>query len=90
LGIRPEDVILGGRPETSGLALQGVVTKATFAGREAYYGVEVSGGPSLIAYQYRPHERLLAATGERVTLILPLDRLHAFATDDERRIELRP
>ena len=90
LAIRPEDVILGDRPEEPSIVLEGVVTKATFAGREAYYRVEVAGGLSLLAHVYRPHERPLAALGERVALTLPMARLHAFAPGDESRIEMRP
>ena len=66
------------------------MTKATFAGREAYYRVEATGGLSLLAHVYRPHERPLAALGERVAVALPMARLHAFAPGDESRIELRP
>ena len=82
LAIRPEDVVVAAP------APAGVVTKVTFAGREAYYGVDGGGGLALRAHVYRPHERPLAVVGERVQLALPLGRLHAFA-DDEKRIELR-
>jgi ABC-type Fe3+/spermidine/putrescine transport system ATPase subunit len=91
LAIRPEDVILGDHPaEKPGIALDGVVTKATFAGREAYYRVEIDGGRRLLAHVYRPHERALAPPGQRVCLTLPGARLHAFGTDDGRRLEIQP
>ena len=90
LAIRPEDVIVEDHAaDEPAIALTGVVTKATFAGREAYYRVEGAGGLRLLAHVYRPHERPLAAVGERVELILPAARLHAFAADDESRIELQ-
>jgi ABC-type Fe3+/spermidine/putrescine transport system ATPase subunit len=90
LAIRPEDVILGDPQAGPGIVLDGVVAKASFAGREAYYRAEVPGGPSLLAHVYRPHERPLAALGERVTLALPVARLHAFDHGDGRRIETGP
>jgi ABC-type Fe3+/spermidine/putrescine transport system ATPase subunit len=87
LAIRPEDVIVADRAvDWPAIRLAGVVTKVTFAGREAYYRVD-GGGLELLAHVYRPHERPLAAVGERLSLALPLGRLHAFA-DDESRIEL--
>ncbi len=89
LAIRPEDVSFADRPaEEPAITLPGVVTKVTFAGREAYYRVEAKGGRQLLAHVYRPHQRPLAAPGERVMLILPLAHLHAFDTDDEGRIEV--
>ena len=89
LAIRPEDVVVAApAPDGPAIRLEGVVTKVTFAGREAYYRVDGGGGLALRAHVYRPHERPLAVVGERVQLALPLGRLHAFA-DDEKRIELR-
>jgi iron(III) transport system ATP-binding protein len=89
LTIRPEDVVVAApAPDGPAIALEGIVTKVTFAGREAYYRVDGGGGLALRAHVYRPHERPLAVVGERVQLALPLGRLHAFA-DDEKRIELR-
>ena len=88
LAIRPEDVFIGGRAlDGHAMALTGVVTKATFAGREAYYRVEASGGLRLVAHVTRPHERPIAEPGQAVTLALPVARLHVFRPDDERRIE---
>ena len=91
LAVRPEDVVVGA-PAGDGpaLALSGVVTKVTFSGREAYYRVEGDGGVEILAHVHRPHEQRLAAVGERIDLALPAERLHAFAADDERRIELPP
>jgi iron(III) transport system ATP-binding protein len=90
LAIRPEDVVVGNHAaDGRAISLTGVVTKVTFAGREAYYRVD-GGGVALVAHVYRPHERPLAAVGERVDLALPVGRLHAFAAEDERRIELAP
>jgi ABC-type Fe3+/spermidine/putrescine transport system ATPase subunit len=87
LAIRPEDVGLAGSPPAGPvITLPGVVTKTAFAGREAYCHVEVEGGRPLLTHLYRPHERALPSPGERVTLSIPLARLHAFG-DDERRIE---
>jgi iron(III) transport system ATP-binding protein len=89
LAIRPEDVLLGEGPRApAGIVLEGVVTKVSFAGREAYYRVAVSGGLHVLAHVSRPHERPLAALGERVSLTLPVARLHAFDPGDERRIEM--
>jgi hypothetical protein len=65
------------------------VTKATFAGREAYYRVDAGGGLHLVAHVFRPHERHLGGVGDRVELALPVGRLHAFGADDEQRIELQ-
>jgi iron(III) transport system ATP-binding protein len=89
LAIRPEDVVLADGP-TDGPAIRlgGVVAKATFAGREAYYQVDGDGGLRLLAHVSRPHERPLAAVGERVALALPVARLHAFDAGDERRIAI--
>jgi iron(III) transport system ATP-binding protein len=88
LAIRPEDVIVADGPtDGPAIGLAGVVTKATFAGREAYYRVDGDGGLRLLAHVSRPHERTLAAAGARVDLALPVARLHAFGADDEQRIE---
>ena len=91
LAIRPEDVIVADH-RTDGMAIRlaGVVTKATFAGREAYYRLDGDGGLRLLAHVSRPHERHLAAVGERLDLALPVARLHAFGADDESRIEMQP
>jgi iron(III) transport system ATP-binding protein len=88
LAIRPEDVLIETRPPLErAISLPGVVMKATFAGREAYYRVEASDGRQLVAHVARPHERPLTAPGESVTLALPLGRLHVFRPEDERRVE---
>jgi iron(III) transport system ATP-binding protein len=88
LASRPEDVIVAAQAaDGPAITLAGVVTKVTFAGREAYYRVDGGGGLELLAHVYRPHERALAQVGERVSLALPAGRLHAFA-EDESRIEL--
>ena len=90
LAIRPEDVIVTERAaDGPAIALAGIVTKVTFAGREAYYRVDDGAGRRLLAHVYRPHERPLAAVGERLALALPVARLHAFDADDESRIEIR-
>jgi iron(III) transport system ATP-binding protein len=99
LAIRPEDVIVADGPADDrtgdpaggpAIGLAGVVTKATFAGREAYYRVDGDGGLRLLAHVSRPHERPLAAAGSRLDLALPVARLHAFGADDEQRIETPP
>jgi hypothetical protein len=36
---------------------------------------------------FRPHERSPGGVGDRMELVLPVARLHAFGADDERRIE---
>ena len=41
------------------LALEGVVDKVTFAGREAYYRVRLDEGPQILAHVHRPERRLL-------------------------------
>jgi ABC-type Fe3+/spermidine/putrescine transport system ATPase subunit len=89
LAIRPEDVAVAEDPaDGPAITLGGVVRKATFAGREAYYRVEGDGGLRLLVHVSRPHERRLAAAGDRVDLVLPLARLHVFGADDEARIEI--
>jgi iron(III) transport system ATP-binding protein len=89
LAIRPEDVVVGSSAgDGPTLLLAGVVSKVTFAGREAYYRVSGDGGVEILAHVYRPHERPLAAVGERIDLAIPAERLHAFSADDERRIEV--
>jgi iron(III) transport system ATP-binding protein len=88
LAIRPEDVIVADHAaDGPAITLAGIVTKVTFAGREAYYRVDGGGGLELLAHVYRPHERPLAEVGERVGLALPVGRLHALG-EDESRIEL--
>jgi iron(III) transport system ATP-binding protein len=90
LAIRPEDVIVPDGPTGDpAIRLAGVVTKATFAGREAYYRVDAGGGLRLVAHVFRPHERHLGGVGDRVEVALPVGRLHAFGADDEQRIELQ-
>ena len=65
-----------------------MVDKVTFAGREAYYRLEAKGAGSSSRTCTAPHERPLAAPGERVMLVLPARAPHAFDTDDEGRIEM--
>jgi ABC-type Fe3+/spermidine/putrescine transport system ATPase subunit len=91
LAIRPEDVVLGRRPpDAPAISLVGAVTKVTFAGREAYYRMDAGEKLEILAHVHRPHDRPLAAVGERLDLALPVGRMHAFGADDGRRIELRP
>ncbi|MBM3573606.1 MAG: TOBE domain-containing protein, partial [Alphaproteobacteria bacterium] len=92
LAIRPEDVVLdeSGDRGGPGLRLDGVVTKITFAGREAIYRVKCDDGLEVMAQIHRPNQRRLAEPGHALSLTLPLDQLHAFATATGQRIELRP
>ena len=90
LAIRLEDMTVGGPDEdvpTDALALDGVVDKVTFAGREAFYRVRLHEGPQVMAHVHRPERRLLEQAGARMRLILPIAHLHFFDPVTERRIE---
>ena len=93
LAIRLEDMTVAGPSDEvpgNALALDGVVDKVTFAGREAFYRVRLTEGPQVLAHVHRPERRLLEQTGARVRLILPLAHLHLFEPGTERRIEATP
>ncbi len=92
LSIRPEDVVLQGRQHGHGpaITLDAVVRKVTYAGREAFYGLLAAGDLPLLAHVYRPDDGRLESVGARVTVELPLTRLHAFDADDGRRVDLAP
>jgi iron(III) transport system ATP-binding protein len=93
LAIRLEDMTVAGMSDDvpdDALALDGVVDKVTFAGREAFYRVRLNAGPQILAHVHRPERRLLEQTGARVRLMLPLAHLHWFDPVTERRIEATP
>jgi iron(III) transport system ATP-binding protein len=92
LSIRPEDVVLPGRQHAHGpaIALEAVVQKVTYAGREAFYRLQGTGDLPLLAHVYRPDDGHLESVGTRLTIELPLARLHAFDAADGRRIDLSP
>jgi len=89
LAIRLEDMTLVG-PATGvpsdALALDGVVDKVSFAGREAFYRVRLDAGPQIQAHVHRPERHLLERSGAQLRLILPLARLHMFDPATGRRI----
>ncbi len=81
LAIRLEDMSLAGPTDAvpgDALALDGVVDKVSFAGREAFYRVCLDAGPQIQAHVHRPERERLEQAGARLRLILPLARLHLF------------
>ena len=93
LAIRLEDMSLAATEDTvpdDALALDGVVDKVSFAGREAFYRVRLDAGPQIQAHVHRPDRRLLEQSGARLRLVLPLARLHMFDPATGRRIEAAP
>jgi len=89
LAIRLEDMTLVAATEAvpdDALALDGVVDKISFAGREAFYRVRLDAGPQIQAHVHRPERHLLEHSGARLRLILPLARLHMFDPATGRRI----
>ena len=90
LAIRLEDMTLAephhDAPGDS-LALDGIVDKVTFAGREAFYRVRLDEGPQILAHVHRPDRALLEQAGARVRLMLPVAQLHLFDPATGRRIE---
>ncbi len=92
LAIRLEDMSLGDAASTvpdDAMALDGTVDKVSFAGREAFYRVQLDAGPQIQAHVHRPERRLLEQAGARLRLILPLARLHMFEPATGRRIEAK-
>ena len=92
LAVRPEDVALSTSQNGSAdaFAVDGIVEKVTYAGREAFYRMRGAGNSRILAHVYRPEPKPLADVGERLCAALPLARLHAFDATSDRRIELRP
>ena len=89
LAIRLEDMTLDQASSdvpADALALEGIVDKVTFAGREAFYRVRLDEGPQILAHVHRPERRLLEQTGARVRLILPLAHVHVFDPATGQRI----
>ena len=90
LAIRLEDMTVASMSDDvpgDALALDGVVDKVSFAGREAFYRVRLNEGAQVLAHVHRPERRLLEQTGARMRLILPIAHLHFFDPVTERRIE---
>ena len=91
LAIRPDDVELSVQRSDNreAMAIDGIVDKVTYAGREAFYRLNDGHGLRLLAHVARPDPDRLAAIGDRLHIQIPLARLHAFDPADGRRIELR-
>jgi iron(III) transport system ATP-binding protein len=89
VAIRLEDMTLAAPIDapSDALALDGAIENVSFAGREAFYRVQLDGGPQIQAHVHRPERRLLEQAGARLRLILPLACLHLFDTVTGRRIE---
>jgi ABC-type Fe3+/spermidine/putrescine transport system ATPase subunit len=90
LAIRLEDMIVADATEDAppdAMALDGVVDKVTFAGREAFYRVRLDDGPQVLAHVHRPERQSLQQVGARVRLVLPRSRLHFFDPGTGHRIE---
>jgi len=90
IAVRPEDTRLAGADgDVAGnaLVLEGVVDKVAFAGREAFYRVQLDEGAQVQAHVQRPEPRSLERPGARVRLNLPLARLHWFDPPTGTRIE---
>jgi iron(III) transport system ATP-binding protein len=86
VGVRPEDVVLetddgAGR---GGIALEGAVSKISFAGREAVYFVTTDGGTIFRVQVHRPTAALLGCTGRRVHLRVA--EAHLLPYDDRGRL----
>ena len=90
LAVRPEDVAPSFPDANSPAAikLDGAVDKVTYAGREAFYRWSDVTGVRLLLHVFRPDAGKLAAVGERLSVEIPLARLHAFEPADGRRIGL--
>jgi iron(III) transport system ATP-binding protein len=89
LAIRPEDVVLDGRPDRA-IALNGTVDKVIFAGREAFCRISCGGGVRVLANVYRPDQGQLESAGARIDVSFPVPRLHFFDPADGKRIETGP
>ncbi len=89
LGIRPEDVAMPGAGAEPAFAIDAVVDKVTYAGREAFCRLNVGDAEPVLAHLYRPDPVHLPAIGDRLRVGLPLTRLHAFDPRDGKRIALR-
>ena len=89
--MRPEDVILAevGTDAGAAIPLDGAVDKMTYAGREAFYRLTCAGGLRILAHVSRPDQGRLACVGERLGMVLPLARLHAFDPAGGQRVELK-
>jgi iron(III) transport system ATP-binding protein len=89
LAIRPEDVALRAGGDGA-IVLNGAVDKATYAGREALYRIACDGGVKVLANVYRPDLAGMEGVGARVSVALPISRLHFFDPADGGRIEAGP
>jgi ABC-type Fe3+/spermidine/putrescine transport system ATPase subunit len=90
LAIRPEDVVLPRPHGASGpaIAVEGVIEKTTYAGREAFYRVVLDSDLRVLVHLHRPEQDRLERVGARIPIELPLARLHAFDPLDGKRIPL--
>jgi multiple sugar transport system ATP-binding protein len=77
IGIRPEHVELSGSDPT----IKGVVNIVENLGGETYLHVEVAPGVPLIMVKL--HGSRSPSRGERVTLVLPADKIYAFDTQGQ-------
>ena len=89
LGIRPEDVApVPASNSARSIRLDGVIEKVTYAGREAFYRWTGGADVRLLMHVFRPDAGKLATVGDRLSVEIPLSRLHAFDPADGRRVAL--
>ena len=84
--VRPERLVLLGEGQAPGpgsVALEGVVTKFTYLGREAHVLVETAVG-TLVVQVSNPAFSAARAPGDRVRIVLERAALMAFGTDGKR------
>jgi len=78
VAIRPENVLLDGMPfEGETIALEGLVQKVTFLGREAHYTLKTDAG-EIVAQVADPAQDFIAMEGRPVGVRLPLEKIVLF------------
>ncbi len=83
LGVRPEDLAIGGAPGESGLVLGFTVDGVEPLGAESLvHGTAENGAPLTV----RAPGHLRHAAGARLTATVPCERLHLFARADGNRL----
>src|SRR4030095_1349895 len=92
MAIRIEDMSIAPPAEapTDALLLDGVVDKVSYAGREAFYRMQLDAGPRVAAHVHRPGRRALDPPGTRLRLVLPRVLLHWFDAATSSRIDVTP
>jgi sn-glycerol 3-phosphate transport system ATP-binding protein len=100
LGVRPEDIVISSETPANGLALNLTVEAIERVGAETYvYGVRAKQGDaptiSTKAGELPPNEVIVRvpgavgpAIGEPIRATAPREKLHLFASDGRKRIEL--